>query len=51
MSEKEKGLRCTDASYKNSHRDVKYNTGNIVNNIVMIISNKHKIHTNVGWIV
>ena len=34
---KGKGIRCKMARNKNSHGDVKYNTGNIVNNIVITV--------------
>ena len=32
---KVKGFRSTDWLLQNSHRDVKYSTGNIVNNILI----------------
>ena len=35
MGEKVKGLRSTDWELQNSHGDVKYSLGNIVNNIVI----------------
>lgn len=35
LGEKGEGLRSTDWKLQNSHGDVKYTTGNIVNNIIM----------------
>ena len=37
MGEKVKALRSTKELLQNSHRDVKYSTGNIVNNILITI--------------
>ena len=34
MGEKVKGLRYTDGQLQNSYKDVKFSTGNIVNNTV-----------------
>ena len=36
--EKGKGLRSINWELQNSHRDVKYSTGNVVNNIVITMS-------------
>ena len=36
---KVKGLRCINWLLKNSHGDVKYSTGNIVNDIVITMYN------------
>ena len=33
---KVKGLRSTDWQLQNTHRDVKYSIGNIVNNIIIM---------------
>ena len=35
---KVKGLRSTSWQLQNSHRDIKYSIGNIVNNIVITMS-------------